>query len=261
MDCNPSGVGEQIISLRKKVEWNTRILTVSWIAFISFALCGFQSSESTPQTLRVRSLRIVDEHGADVMRLESVNGNPIIQMKTANLATTLESGKISLDSKDANEKRSNSTIDFTEGFPRMLMALPEGKQALAFGFDKTRPAIVMSDRTSDQFNTLESGAVVLQNGSASRKIMIALGDQAGPAIRLIDAEEHSDRLGVFTSAGFGSKVDGASTELRTVDGVQTMKLSSADAKNSISFAVDKETASAKGAKQGKSFTWLSKADD
>jgi len=182
-------------------------------------------------------------------------------MRTANLATTIESGKIALDSKDASDNRSTSTIDFTEGLPRMLMTLPEGKQALALGFDKTRPAIVMSDRTLDQFNTLQSSSVVLQNGSASRKIMIALGDQAGPAIRLSDGEEHSDRLGVFTSAGFGSKVDGATTELRTVEGIQVMKLVSADSNNSISLTVGKEMASAKGAKAGKAFTWLPKSDD
>ncbi len=108
MDCDISAISEQIILLRKKVAWNTKILTASWIVFICFVSCGFQSSETLPQILRVHSLRIVDEHGADVIRLETVNGSPVLQMRTANLATTIESGKIALDSKDASDNRSTS---------------------------------------------------------------------------------------------------------------------------------------------------------
>ena len=259
MDGNERNVAEQITSLKNKLAWNTTLLTLTWIIFLSFSLCAFQ--ESSPQTMRLHALRIVDDSGADVIRIETVNGSPFIQMRTATLATTIESGKVALDSKDADNNRSSTTIDFTDSSPRLLMTRPEGKQTVALGFDTTRPTIVLSDRMLDQLNTFQSGSVVSQNGSASRVIAIALGDEAGPAIRLTDKEEHSDRMGVLTSGGFGSKVDGATTELRTVDGVQTMKLVSTDSKNSISLTVNKETASAKGTKQGKSVTWRPNGDE
>jgi hypothetical protein len=257
MHDSDRNVSEQISSLKSKLAWNTTLLVITWIVFLIFSLCAFQSSpQSAPQMMRLHALRIVDDNGADVIRMETVNGSPLIQMKTATLATTIESGKISLDWKDADNNRSTSTIDFIDGSPRLLMTRPEGKQTLALGFDKTQPTIVLNDRLLDQINTLQSGSVVSQNGTASRRIALALGDDAGPAIRLIDKEGHSDRMGVLTSGGFGSKVDGATTELRTADGVQTMKLVSSDSKNSISLTVDKQTASAKATKQGKSADWM-----
>lgn len=239
--------------LKKRVEWNARMLVASWLIFICITLCAFQAS---PQITRLHALRIVDDNGNDVIRIETVGGNPIIQMRTATLATTIESGTVKLDSKDASGNRATTSLDFFDTSPRLLMVQPGDKQTLALGFEKAEPAVVLRNVASDEFTTLQSGSLISQNSNSSRRIAIQLGDEAGPAVRIIDTEKQSDRLGVLTGDGVGAKVDGATVELRTVDGIQTMSINSADAKNSVSLTVDKDDASAKFIRQGKPVTWI-----
>ena len=247
-----SNIEDEVASLKKQLRQNNRILAVSLIGMLCLLLCAF---DSTPQTMKLRGLRIVDDNGNDVIRIETVNGDPLIQMKTSSLATTITSGKIGLDSKDSDGTRSTSTIDFFNGSPRVLLSQQAGNQTVALGFEKARPSMVLSDRNLDQLSFVQSGSLVSQNASGSRKIDIQIGDEGGPAVRIADTENQADRLGVLTSDGVGSKVNGATTELRTVQGVQTMKLNTADGKNSISLTVDKTSADKKLTRGGQQVAW------
>src|SRR5713226_16842 len=218
-------VNQELSELRAQLGRNTKILSASWIIFSCLFL--FSAFQSASQLTRVHSLRIVDDSGNDVIRLETVKGEPLIQLRTASLATTINSGKVTLDWKDTAGNRATSVTDFVNGEPRIFLTRQGGKQTAALSFDKTRPTLVLNDRILSQFSSLQSGAFLTQNGEGSQILSAQLEDRTGPTIRLTDTKNHLNRLGVVTSDGVGSKVDGATTELRTANGSQLMSLKTA----------------------------------
>ena len=248
---------KELSLLKARLNRTTRLLWLSWIVVCSLLLfSAFQAPTPQPQQLiRVRSLRIVDNNNNDVLRLETQNDAPFIQLRNLGLVTTIKSGNIALELHDQNNNVATSTLDFFGNAPRFGMSTLDTKGSLGMGFQNSQPGVVVKDNAANLVSFLQSGALTVETTDASKKVVASVAGDL-PEVEAVDKQGATERTGRLASVGFGAKAGSAATELRSnSNGTELLNLVSPDGMSSIKMSVADHTVTVKAQKDGNAIPW------
>ena len=248
---------KEVSLLKARLNRTTRLLWLSWIVVCSLLLfSALQAPTQQPQQLiRVRSLRIVDNNNNDVIRLETENGAPLIQLRSLGTTNTIKSGSTVLELRDQNNNVATSTSDFFGNAPRFIMTTLDKKGSLGLGFENSQPVVAVKDTAANQASFLQSGTLTVETTDASKKVVASVAAEL-PVIQAVDKKGATERTGQLTSVGVGARAGDAVTELRSDgSGAQVLNLTSADGKSSIQMNVANHAVTVKTQKDGNTIPW------